>query len=96
MRESNASLEVHSANLSHILVEIWETLFEIQNITLSYEFDFNEYFWKYLFASLDSMDIAHLIELLSGDFKAISISATGNEYKSAYISKYSLGCAQCL
>ena len=25
MRESNASLEVHSANLSHILVEIWET-----------------------------------------------------------------------
>ena len=25
MRESNASLEVHLANLSHILVEIWET-----------------------------------------------------------------------
>ena len=36
MRESNASLEVHLAILSHILVEIWETpLFEIQNITLS-------------------------------------------------------------
>ena len=38
LRESNASLEVHSANLSHILVEIWETLFEIQNITLSIRF----------------------------------------------------------
>ena len=25
LRESNASLEVHLANLSHILVEIWET-----------------------------------------------------------------------
>ena len=56
LRESNASLEVHLANLSHILVEIWETPYLKYRILHSHMFNIKicvKKFWLHqLYVSL--------------------------------------------
>ena len=71
LRESNASLEVHLANLSHILVEIWETPYLkyriLHSVVRCYTFIWDDIICKNFQSEPDLIFVTNLTNQVGGE-----------------------------